>query len=51
MNSKEREVFYRLLINLFLDHPSRRKQAGQPGSKQKRVNNHESIPTNARRPE
>jgi hypothetical protein len=51
MNSKEREIFYRLLINLFLDHPGRRKQTDQPGSKQKRRNNYESIPTDARRPE
>jgi hypothetical protein len=51
MNNKEREIFYRLLIDLFLDHPDRRKQTDRPESKQKRKNNHESTPTDARKSE
>ncbi len=51
MNSREREIFYSLLINLFLDNPGRRKQIDQPASKQNRSDDHESIPANARKPE
>jgi hypothetical protein len=47
MTSKEREIFYRLLIDLFLDHPSRRTQTD---GQERRGNNHEKVSTHATRP-
>jgi hypothetical protein len=48
MTSKEREIFYRLLVDLFLDHPSRRMQTN--GQERRRKNNHEKVSTHARGP-
>lgn len=47
MTSKEREIFYRLLIDLFLDHPSRRTQTN---GQERKENNDEKVSTYAGRP-
>lgn len=47
MTGKERELFYKLLIDLFLDHPSRRTHSSEW---ERERNTHEKVPTNARRP-
>jgi hypothetical protein len=46
MTSREREIFYRLLIDLFLDHPSRRTQMN---GQERRKNNREKVSTHAGR--
>ncbi len=42
MTAKEREIFYRLLVDLFLDNPRRKK----PQAKEGRVNDDKDISTN-----
>ncbi len=42
MTEKEREIFYRLLVDLFVDNPRRKK----PQAKEGRANNDKDISTN-----
>ena len=46
MTDKEREIFYRLFVDLFVDNPRRKK----PQAKEGRENNENISPTESNRP-